>query len=609
MVSPALAFTISVLAAAPRLGPPVVSAGPKDGLEYVRVPAGSFSMGCVGTAARPRRGRGRTRPAGLDLGIPEDRCEADEQPPHRVTLTEPFWMGRTEVTVAAFRKFVAETGRRTTAELDGWSFTHEVAGPQKKEGASWRSPGIDSGDGFPVTQVSWYDAEAYCAWAGGRLPTEAEWEYAARSGRDGRRYAWGDARPPLVRGRRQANVADEAARRVFAEWGVYSGYDDGFARLAPVASFRPNELGLYDMSGNVLEYVADWYDEKYYASPAAARDPRGPSTGLHRVARGSSWLDGPALLRASNRYRYAPSGRDFALGFRCVRELVPPPAPAAPDGPAEPAPAEYARLEAGTFRMGCASGDAECREDEKPSHVVELTRGFWLARTEVTVDAFARFVRATGHRTTAESDGWSTFSDGDALTKKEGVTWAAPGFAQEETHPVTHVSWYDAAAYCAWTGGRLPTEAEWEYAARGGGAEARYVWGDGASPKVDDHAHANVADEAARRAYPGWTQIFTGYDDGHAQTAPVGSYEANAAGLYDMAGNVLEWCGDWYAEKYYEGSPARDPTGPSMGLFRATRGGSWNNHPTTLRLSYRYRHGPADHGYTLGFRCARDTAP
>jgi formylglycine-generating enzyme required for sulfatase activity len=558
----------------------------RDGLEYVLIPAGTFMMGCV----------------------PDPLCETDEMPAHRVTLSRAFWMSRTETTVAAFRRFTEETGHRTTAELDGWSFTSVGREAVKTAGADWRSPGFEQDERHPVVQVSWYDADAYCAWMGGRLPTEAEWEYAARAGQEKKTAA---------------NMA---------------GADDGFARTAPAASFPANGFGLYDMSGNVLELCADWYDAASYTAAApesVAVDPRGPEVGVQRVARGGSWLDAPALLRFSNRYRYAAVGRDAGVGFRCVRDARPSAAPRATPSPsprpagksrkATPRPTSaaapcagsaresardgltYVLVPPGTFDMGCVEGDTDCKDEERPAHRVELG-AFWLGRTEVTEAAFGRFVAATRHRTTAERDGWGYVYAGEQIVRRPGITWANPGVDHVPADPVTQVSWYDARAYCEWSGGRLPTEAEWEYAARGGAAGTRYPWGDTPVPSVEGRALANVADESAKRLFPGWSAL-AGYDDGYAQAAPAGSFPPNAFGLADLAGNVQEWCADWFDQKYYASAAPRDPPGPPAGLQRVTRGGAWNSFPSYLRASYRNRSIAAEHSVHLGFRCARDTAP
>jgi formylglycine-generating enzyme required for sulfatase activity len=592
----ALAVALTVAAEAPRREDAVRAV---DGLDYVLVPAGTFTMGCV----------------------PGDTCEKDETPARRVTLSRPFWMSRTETTVGAFRRFVAATVYRTTAEIDGWSYTYRGGRDAvKTDGADWKSPGFAQDERHPVVQVSWYDAAAYCAWAGGRLPTEAEWEYAARGGKEGRRAVWGDEMTPLVGEAKQANVADEAAKRVFADWTIAAGYDDGYARTAPVASFAPNGFGLYDMAGNALELCADWYDARAYATAAAPAlvDPHGPAAGTQRVARGGSWLDAPSLLRVSNRYRYAAVGRDAGVGFRCVQDARPAAAPRPvrtakkkASGRTVPRPAPspaYVLVTPGAFTMGCVDGDTECKDEEKPAHRVELGRGFWLGRTEVTSDAFARFVADTGYRTTAEWDGWGYVYDGEQLVRRAGVTWASPGGERRASDPVTQVSWYDARAYCAWSGGRLPTEAEWEYAARAGTSGARYPWGDEARPVADGHPLANVADESAKRLFPGWKAL-ADYDDGFAQVAPVGSFPPNAFGIADLAGNVQEWCADWFDDKYYAASPVRDPPGPRVGLQRVTRGGAWNSFPSYLRASYRNRSIAAEHNVHIGFRCARDQAP
>jgi sulfatase modifying factor 1 len=297
-------LTLAALAAAacgpraPRTGDVRVA---RDGLSYVYVVAAPFDMGCVEE---------------------DERC-ADDEPRHRVELSS-FWMGQTEVTVAAFRRFVSETKYRTTAESDGWSYVLEGRIVQKL-GRKWDAPedAADGGDTLPVVHVSWYDATTYCSWAGGRLPREAEWEFAARGGRPGSIHVWGNEEQPLVAGAKQANVWDESVKRQIPDArNVFAGYDDGFARTSPAGAFPPNAFGLHDLAGNVMEWSADWFN-KYYYSSAKERDPKGPTVGAERVLRGGSWNDGPAYLRLSDRFGYAPALHSDTIGFRCVRDAAP----------------------------------------------------------------------------------------------------------------------------------------------------------------------------------------------------------------------------------------------------------------------------------------------
>jgi formylglycine-generating enzyme required for sulfatase activity len=217
---------------------------------------------------------------------------------------------------------------------------------------------------------------------------------------------------------------------------------------------------------------------------------------------------------------------------------------------------KYVWIPAGTFMMGCSPGDNECEGDERPSHRVTVSKGFWIGQTEVTVSAYKRFGAATGLQ----------MPDAPYFDS----AWANEGM------PIVDVSWNDAHDFCVWAGARLPTEAEWEYAARGGSTEARYG-------PMDE-----VAWDSANSA---------------GQTHPVGEKRANGFGLYDVLGNVWEWVNDWYDPNYYQSSPAQDPPGPTSGQVRALRGGSWNSLPMNVRVSFRSGYYQDNRNLYDGFRC------
>ena len=256
------------------------------------------------------------------------------------------------------------------------------------------------------------------------------------------------------------------------------------------------------------------------------------------------------------------------------------------------------------FQMGCVPGDSTCQAHEKPRHRVSLTRPYSLLATEVTRGQFGTFARAAEYRTLAEREGWGFGFDRAGYSRQDGLTWIEPGFFQGDDHPVVQVSWDDAAAYCAWAGGRLPTEAEWEYAARGGVEGARFVWGDTADGVRAPRA-ANVADDTVRTHFPWWA-VFPDYRDGYSWTAPAGSFAANAFGLFDMAGNVWEWTADWYSPTAYDLPSSVDPRGPATARSRVVRGSSWGDEPLVLRVSERSYFAPEQRSYFHGFRCARD---
>jgi formylglycine-generating enzyme len=241
-----------------------------------------------------------------------------ESPVHEVEV-KSFYMDEHEVTVAQFAEFVAATNYKTDAEKFGWSgvFDIETGEWSKADGADWRQPEGPKSEAKPdepVSQVSWADAVAYAKWAGKRLPTEAEWEYAARGGLAGKRYAWGDELRP--NGKPAAN------------WWQGSFPDentgeDGFLKRAPVKSFAPNGYGLYEMTGNVWEWNADWYDDDFYrASPK--NNPAGAKNGTEKVIRGGSWMCAENFCtnyRVAARSHATPDTGLNNLGFRCVRDI------------------------------------------------------------------------------------------------------------------------------------------------------------------------------------------------------------------------------------------------------------------------------------------------
>ena len=223
-------------------------------------------------------------------------------------------------------------------------------------------------------------------------------------------------------------------------------------------------------------------------------------------------------------------------------------------------------IPAGEFAMGSDVADPDASEDEKvdgEKHRVRITRPFYLGTTEVTVGQFRQFVAAKNFKTEAERDRKGGYGWNEAkakFTQGPRYTWRAPGFRQEDDHPVVNVSWNDAVAFCEWLSKqegqtyRLPTEAEWEYACRAGRST---LYSSGDDPELLATV-GNTADETAREKYPDWTDTIKARD-GFVYTAPVGRFHPNAFGLYDMHGNVWEWCADWYDPEYYSKAPAADP--------------------------------------------------
>ncbi len=248
-----------------------------------------------------------------------------------------------------------------------------------------------------------------------------------------------------------------------------------------------------------------------------------------------------------------------------------------------------------TFRLGDVFNEGSA--DELPVSYVTVS-DFSMSIYEITVGQFKRFTEQTGYRTDAEVEGWAFVWDGTSWGKEFGITFRNPGFPQNDDHPVVCVIWRDAAAYCEWQSEssgrkvRLPTEAEWEFSARERGMRPRYGWGAGVPS-------GNVADESAGSVWPS-LKIWGGYMDGFVTTAPVGRFRPNSIGLYDMSGNVMEWCADSYGP--YTAEEKKDPMITKQDQFKVLRGGSWFNAEPGVRTTARTRLNQTYRGTRVGFR-------
>ena len=450
------------------------------------MPAGPFAMGSDAAA--------------------EHAPDPDEAPRHEVVVPA-FRLGRVPVTNAGYREFVRGGGDRPPAH---WPRGEPPAGAAL----------------HPVTHVSWEEARAFCAWAGGSLPTEAQWERAAR-GDDVRAWPWGDEAPTPAR-----------ARHAEAGTAEVGGRPDG-----------AGPFGHLDLAGNVWEWTSSRLSPYPYDA-ADGREDEGPGP---RVVRGGSYIHGPGEVRCSYRQGLLPGVVDPYVGLRLA---------AAPGVEA----AGLLDVPAGRVLLGNdprpPAGPA--LPDETPAHVVTVA-AVALSATPVTNAQYQAFVRSTGHPPPGH--------------------WAEGGGAPPRLadHPVTHVDWHDAAAFCAWAGGRLPTEAEWEKAARGPDGRL-YPWGS----EEPDASRANVGAGLKRGS-----------------TSAVGAHPAGASpyGLHDMAGNVWEWVSTAYRPYPYRADDGREDVASEE--ERVLRGGSYAS-PTArhVRCASRSRSHRGRRAAHIGFRVA-----
>jgi formylglycine-generating enzyme required for sulfatase activity len=248
-----------------------------------------------------------------------------------------------------------------------------------------------------------------------------------------------------------------------------------------------------------------------------------------------------------------------------------------------------------------------------PRHRVRITKPFYIGTHEVSRGQFQQFVESTDYKTDSERDGIGGYGWDEAeyqfVVRDPKNNWRETGFPQTDDHPVTNVTWGDCVSFCKWLSKkegksyRLPTEAEWEYACRAG-TKTPYCFG---GNQEDVVMYSNVADASAKKKFPHWQRVVSA-DDGYAFSAPVGRFRPNAYGIFDMHGNVQEWCHDWFHFDYYLTTASDDPVGPNSGNDRVIRGGDFGCNPWCARSAFRSHATPDTRAAYIGFRVALDIA-
>lgn len=453
------------------------------------------------------------------------------RPVHTVRITKPFLISDHEVTVAEYRKFIQATGHREPV----------CGGPSYlKKYTNW---GKSNRDNHPVNCITWKDTQAYIDWLNKkekshryRLPTEAEWEYAARSGTK-TEYYWGN---DIARVCDYGNIADQSIRdKIYLDKSnqiqlFMENCDDGYVGTAPIKSFQPNSWGVYDMIGNVYEYVQDCFDGDYYKkSPSSDPLNNFCSERYHN----SHVTRGGGIISNSDDHQIMSTSRTFSeetaaldVGFRIVKEVSRSPTKIVPP---EFNAKGFVLIQPGSFQMGSNDGDnSKPPYDEKPAHTVRISEPFYISDHEVTVGEYRKFVKATNYKKPIcgikKLSNWLK----KGVYKKSGLTYRPTG-KEPGDYPINCVSWEDTQAYITWLNSssslpseikyRLCAEAEWEYAVRAGTSTTWYCGND--EKCINNHE---------------WTANTTKGN----QTHPVKTKKPNPWGIYDMQGNVAEWMQD-----------------------------------------------------------------
>jgi formylglycine-generating enzyme required for sulfatase activity len=466
----------------------------------------------------------RLVPAG-EFPMGSNNGESDERPVHTVHL-DSYYIDKYEVT-NAFYKACADAGVCQPPQNPSSFTLHNFYGKPEY-------------DNHPVMFMSWNMAKTYCEWRGAKLPTEAQWEKAARS-TDERTYPWG-----------------EEIDQTFAKYE-----QDGGPSAVGSYEIGKSPYGTYDMAGNVAEWVEDWYSQTFYANSPVS-NPSGPGSGVYRVHRGGTWYDVKEKVRTSERSFYMPDDVLDGFGFRCARPANETTAtstqqvtqvlsantlaPVITDSKG----VEMVLVPAGEFTIGSDIGSGV--DGEKPAHQ-EYLDAYYIDKYEVT-NAF--------YKTCVDVGVCNPPYEVNSYTH-------STYYSEFDNYPVLYVDWKQAYSYCDWRGMGLPTEAQWEKAARGTDGRT-YPWGEG----ID----CNKAN----------------YDGCVGDATAVGSYEDGKSpyGAYDLAGNVSEWVAGTYS------------AGSDRGTTHVLRGGSWFSNENLLRAFDRFWYDPNYAFYFMtGFRCAK----
>lgn len=451
---------------------------------------------------------------------------------------------------------------RVTHSKGFWMGTYEVTQKQWRK-VMGSNPSHRKGNNRPVENVSWNECQEFCRKLSAkegytyRLPTEAEWEYACRGG----------TTTPFAYGRsinsRQTNFDGSEPYNDSAK-------SDFQGKTLEVGSFSANTFGLYDMHGNVREWCQDWYSSSYYRD-SPARDPQGPKSGKNKVRRGGSYGSKGKWCRAAYRGAKEPDDRNKFTGFRVVRSSEKKRSSALVSSLPSPSPGKVFRnsigmklvwVPSGSFMMGTIETKSQPYYvyGEQPRHRVTLSKGFWMGVYEVTQAEWRK------------------------------VMGSNPSKYKGSSRPVDSVSWNDCQKFLDklsvrdGRAYRLPTEAEWEYACRAG-TTTPYHFGRTITKRNAAYSLSGYGDEP---------------------TVSVGSFRPNDFGLYDMHGNVNEWCQDYFRKKYSSSSPVRDPQGPSSGDERVLRGGSASSRACFCRSASRNKTRPGSSLSMFGFRVVCD---